>query len=284
MTPEGNPGRSKARLTITLAPDVLDRVDRLIDEGELSNRSQAIEALLRRSLKPSVTTAVILAGGDHDGPEIPALVPIGGQALVARTILHLAGFGIRSFVVLAGPYERAIKRLMGDGRSLDVQISYLRERSRRGTAGALKLVQDYVGDDPFLVIHGDVLTDIDIADFIAFHLNENTMATIAVKPRQSEKRYGQVLLQGNRITNFLESGRDAGISIVNTGVYLFGPAVFGMIDKDKTSQLEEDVFPRLARMGELSAFLFQGIWYDISSPKNYRKAKMRWSEKGAGAA
>ncbi len=272
-------GRSKARLTITLSPDLLDRVDRLIGTGELVNRSQAIETLLRRSLRPTVTTAVILAGGDHGGGEIPALAPIGGQSLVASTILHLAEFGIRSFVVLAGPYKPDIERLVGNGENLGVRITHLSERSRRGTAGALKLAQDHVGKDPFLVIHGDVLTDIDIADFIAFHLHENTIATIAVKPRQSEKRYGQVLLQGNRITNFFDDGGDAGISIVNTGVYLFQPAIFGMIEQDKTSQLEEDVFPRLAHMGELSAFLFQGIWYDISSPKNYRKARLRWREK-----
>ena len=275
-----SPGRSKTRLTITLSPDVVDRVDRLIDQGLLSNRSQAIESLLRRSLRPTVATAVILAGGDHTGSESPALAPIDGQALMARTILHLAEFGIRSFVVLAGPNESDIKRLVGHGEGLGASITYLREEFRQGTAGALKLAQDHIGEDPFLVIHGDVLTDIDIADFIAFHLNENTIATIAVKPRQAEQRYGQVLLQGNRITDFLERGREAGISIVNTGVYLFQPAVFGMINEGESSQLEGDVFPQLARMGELSAFLFQGIWYDISSPRNYRKAKIRWSKKG----
>ena len=284
MTPRDEAGRSKARLTITLSPDVLDRVDRLIGRGEQANRSQAIEALLRRSLEPSVTTAVILAGGEHGVDEIPALVPVDGQALMARTILHLAGYGIRSFVVLAGPYERAIRRLLGDGRGLDVEITYLRERSPRGTAGALKLVEDHVGGDPFLVIHGDVLTDMNIADFIAFHLAEGAIATIAVKPRQSEESFGQVLLQGNRITDFLENRPNAGISIINTGVYLFDPRVFGMIEAGRTSRLEEDVFPRLARMGELSAFLFQGIWYDISSPKNYRRATKRLREKGAGAA
>jgi len=281
MTAGAQPtGRSKARLTITLSPDVIDRLDRLIDQGLLSNRSQAIETLLRRSLRPTVTTAVILAGGDHNGSTSPALSPIDGQSLMARTILHLVEFGIRSFVVLAGPNEADIKRLVGYGEGLGASITYLEERSKLGTAGALKLAQAYIGEEPFLVIHGDVLTDIDIADFIAFHLNENTIATIAVKPRQAEKRYGQVLLQGNRITNFLERGREAGISIVNTGVYLFQPAVFGMIGQGESSQLEGDVFPKLARMGELSAFLFQGIWYDISSPKNYRKAKMRWSERG----
>ncbi len=272
-------GRSKARLTITLAHEVLARVDQLIRDGELANRSQAIETLLRRSLRPKVRTAVLLAGGEIEGSEIPALAPIGGQALITRTILHLTGFGIRSFVVLAGSYAADIRRLVGSGESLGVEIQYPRERDRLGTAGALKLAEPYVGDEPVLVIHGDVLTDIDVADFIAFHLAENAIATIAVKPRHAEERYGQVLLQGNRITHFFDKGRDAGISIVNAGVYLFQPAVFGLIEAGRRSQLETDVFPRLARMGELSAFLFQGIWFDISTPTNYREAKTRWRKR-----
>lgn len=277
---EGSVGRSKARLTITLSHEILARVDQLIGDGELPNRSRAIETLLRRSLRPTVRTAVLLAGGDPAGPEIPALAPIGGEALISRTILHLTGFGIRSFVVLAGDHAADIRRLVGKGEDLGVEIRYPPERHRLGTAGALKLAEPHVGDDPFLVIHGDVLTDIDVADFIAFHLGENAIATIAVKPRHAEERYGQVLLQGNRITHFFDKGRDAGISIVNAGVYLFQPAIFGLIEEGKRSQLESDVFPRLARMGELSAFLFQGIWFDISTPTNYRKARTRWRRRG----
>jgi NDP-sugar pyrophosphorylase family protein len=182
--------------------------------------------------------------------------------------------------VIAGSYEREIKALMGEGQSVGASIRYLRERQPRGTGGALKLAEPYLGTDPFLVIHGDVLTDIDIADFIDFHFNESSLATIAVKPRQAERYFGQVILQGNRITNFFESSREGGISIVNTGVYLFDPSVLGLIEDIGKTQLETEVFPRLARMGELSAFFFQGIWYDISTAESYKSARVRWKEKG----
>lgn len=274
------PTRLKSRLTITLSPDVLAQLDRRIDGKTLRNRSQAIETLLRDSLSPSVSTAVILAGGDQEGEGVPALLPIGGQALVSRTIHHLMGFGVHSFLVLAGDHEQEIRALMGEGESVGASIRYLRERQPRGTGGALKLAEPYLGTDPFLVIHGDVLTDIDIADFIEFHFNENSLATIAVKPRQAEKHFGQVILQGNRIIDFIESSREGGISIVNTGVYLFDPAILGLIEGTSKTQLETRVFPRLARMGELSAFFFQGIWFDISTAESYESAKVRWNEKG----
>jgi hypothetical protein len=75
--------RLKSRLTITLSPDVLEQLDRLIDGKTLRNRSQAIETLLRGSLRPSVSTAVILAGGDQESEMVPALLPVGGQALIS---------------------------------------------------------------------------------------------------------------------------------------------------------------------------------------------------------
>ncbi|MDH3745743.1 MAG: sugar phosphate nucleotidyltransferase [Acidobacteriota bacterium] len=273
--------RSKARLTITMAPELLERLDRRIDGVTLRNRSQAIETLLEQVLTPTVTTAVILTGGVlGTTAEVPALAPIAGRALISRTIQHLTNFGIRRVFVLAGGNQRGIQALMGGGEGLGVSIEYLVEKKPRGTAGALKLVEPHLDSEPFLVIHGDVLTDIDLDDFIGFHFSEEAVATIAVKPRAAERRYGQVMLQGNRITEFLETSSTAGFTIVNTGVYLFQPGIFDFIDGDGPAQFETDVFPVLARRGELSAFLFQGIWYDISTPTDYRRADRRWRNRG----
>ena len=183
--------RQKSRLTITLAPEILARLDRLIDGRSLRNRSQAIETLLRRSLRPSVQTAVILAGGEPEEGRAPALALIDGEALILHTVRHAIDHGIRSFVVLGGPGEKGIKELLGDGRSLGVSMRYIGERRPRGTAGALKLAEPFLSQDPFLVIHGDVLTDIHLADFIEFHFNERCLATIAVKPREADRRFGK---------------------------------------------------------------------------------------------
>ncbi|MFQ5525093.1 MAG: sugar phosphate nucleotidyltransferase [Thermoanaerobaculia bacterium] len=272
--------RRKSRITITLSPEILERLDRQIDGRSLRNRSQAIESLLGRSLRPSVRTAVILAGGGQQKERLPALSPIDGEALIAHTLRHARDHGIRSFVVLAGEGEGRIREFLGDGKALGMSLHYIREPQPRGTAGALKLAEPLLPDEPFLVIHGDVLTNIDLSGFIEFHFNENAMATMAVKPREADRRFGKVMLQGNRITRFLGTSGNGGISLVNTGVYLFQPSVFGLIDSSKPMQLERDVFPKLAEMGQLSAFLFQGIWYDISTPRDYSLANSRWRPKG----
>ncbi|MGB3713214.1 MAG: sugar phosphate nucleotidyltransferase [Candidatus Promineifilaceae bacterium] len=272
--------RSKARLTITLPKDLLKQVDRQIDGHSIRNRSHAIETLIRRSLTPVVTTAVILAGGKDVGGEIPALRSIHDRKLIHIAINHLVDYGIRNLVILAGNQEKQVRRAVGDGAGTGITIQYANEGSPMGTAGALKAAEEHLTHGPFLVMHGDVLTDINLPDFVNFHNNEKRMATIAVKPRNAEPKYGKVMLQGNRITDFFDEDRSEGISIVNTGVYLFEPELLSLLVEGQAAKLEKDVFPRLAEMGELSAFLFQGIWFDISEPENYSRAQERWQRDG----
>jgi NDP-sugar pyrophosphorylase family protein len=265
-----------------LPPDLLAQIEQLIDGSTVRNRSHAIEQLIRQSLAPTVSKAVLLAGGRTDNGQVPALASIQGQALISLTINNLRSYGIRTFIILAGHNESAIRDCLQEGESHGVAIRYVPEEQPLGTAGALKLAESYLTDGPFLVLHADVLTNINVSDFIRFHLDEKTLATMAVKPRQFEPNYGKVMLQGNHITDFYEASRDQGqgISIINTGVYLFEPGVLGLIEDERPSNLESDVFPKLAGLGELCAFLFQGIWFDISTPENYQAAQARWQRKG----
>jgi NDP-sugar pyrophosphorylase family protein len=272
--------RKKARLTITLPEDLLNQVDRQIDGFTIRNRSHAVETLIRRSLTPVVSTAVILVGGNSKGGELAALQPIHDRRLIHIMVNHLSDYGIRNMIVLAGRQEEAIRNALGDGVSTGITIHYAKEDVPLGTGGALKLAEGYLTHGPFLVVHGDVLSNIDLTDFVNFHNNENRIATIAVKPRNAEPKYGKVMLQGNRITDFIDEDRSEGISIINTGVYIFEPEILSLLDEGQVAKLETDIFPRLAEMGELSAFLFQGIWFDISAPENYLLAQERWQHEG----
>ena len=93
--------RKKARLTITLPEDLLNQVDRQIDGYSIRNRSHAVETLIRRSLTPVVTTAVILVGGNSKGGELAALQPIHDRRLIHIMVNHLSDYGIRNMIVLA---------------------------------------------------------------------------------------------------------------------------------------------------------------------------------------
>lgn len=281
---------TKSRLTITLPQDVLRQVDSLIDGSVVRNRSHAIETLVRESLSKTVTKAVILAGGRK-----PTLLhKIKGRLLLSIVIDQLKQAGIRRVLIAAGLHENEIRNSFDDGSDHGIELFYIKEPKLLGTAGVLYKVRNQLQTEPFLVMNGDVLTNLDLSEFIAFHRHEETVATIAVKPRMSERKYGQVFLQGNKITQFLEKGAQSGISIVNTGVYVFKPSVFDFMTKvlnlksrldqgksasksQPTLSIENNIFPLLAQKGELSAFLFQGLWYDISEKQKYELAQKNWS-------
>ncbi len=264
----------KDRLTISLPVDILTSLDRAIDGREIRNRSHAIEHFLRKSLKPSVTSAVILAGAVAQNKTHPSLTVIAGRSLLDITLEHIAASGFKNVYMLAGSSARTLKASVGR-HSHGMAMHWVLETKPMGTGGALKLLEGMI-TEPFLVLHGDILTNIPIQPFIDFHMYEQTLVTIAVKPRHSEPKYGQATLQGNRITTFARHDRGVGISIINTGVYMVNPAIFSYLPKGTPSSIEGDVFPRLAAENQLSAFFFQGMWFDIGNHTNMREVVRRY--------
>lgn len=268
--------RSKARLTITLANDLLDQIDQTIDGKIIRNRSHAIELLLEESLRAQVTTAVILAGGQPMVTTPAPLLPVGDEPLLSNTLDLLKRHGIKMVYILAGHAPNVLRDAVGKANHHGMVLQYVYEGKPLGTAGAVKAIAGELTNEPFLVIHGDILTNINLTEMIVFHKRENTLATIAVKPREAERKYGKVMLQGNRITEFLETDKSEGMSIVNAGVYILHPDALRLIDQAPPAFFERNLFPRLAGIGELSAFMFQGIWFDISNEDSYQEALVRW--------
>jgi mannose-1-phosphate guanylyltransferase/phosphomannomutase len=268
--------RSKSRLTITLSKDLLDQIDQTIDGKIVRNRSHAIEVLLEESLRPRVSTSVILAGGAHAENPPPPLRPVGSKPLLSNTLDLLKRHGIKVVYILSGNVPHVLREAVGETNHHGMVLQYVYEGKPLGTAGAVLAIAGELSSDPFLVIHGDVLTNINLSELIAFHKHENTLATIAVKPREAERKYGKVMLQGNRITEFLGKEVSEGMSIVNTGVYVIHPDALRLVHGKPPRYFEAHLFPRLAEIGELSAFMFQGIWFDISQEDSYQQALARW--------
>jgi len=265
--------RKKSRLTITLPKDLLSKIDSNIDGCDIRNRSHAIESLIRQSLKNPIETAIILAGSKTPS-KTPTLKLINGKSAIVHTIEKIVESGINNILICAGSHNQQIKKIIKDGSSLNANIKYISETTPLGTGGAIKKAQKYIKGESFLVIHGDIVTELNLNTFISFHTQENTLATIAVKPRKTEMSYGKVLIEGNQITDFFEKTESKGIDIINAGIYIFKSNIFSFIKPGK-SKLETDIFPLLAKQEQLTAYIFQGMWYDISKPINYKSALSR---------
>lgn len=275
----------RERLTITLKKSILVKVDGLIDGTKLRNRSHAIETLISQSLTPKVNQAVILAGGRglNMRPftfEMPkGLFPVAGKPILEHIIEFLRRYEVRDIIMSIGHLGEKIQEYFSDGKKFGIRISYTWEKEPLGTGGALNLARNQIRGETFLVIHGDILIDINLTDMILFHKEHEDVATIALTSVIDPSNFGEVVLHGNKITQFIEKpqkGKQTS-QLINCGLYLLEKRIFNYLPKQGISHLE-DIFPRLAQNRQLSGFLFAGRWADIGTPFSYEKAIKVWSE------
>jgi NDP-sugar pyrophosphorylase family protein len=248
---------SKSRLTITLSDEILHTVDTTIDGKNIRNRSHAIESLLVKQLAGSVSQAIVLAGG-HDHAINNALINISGKPLVQHTVELLSAYGISQIFVLTDMSTRSLKAALTQNN-----VTIIRQRENLGTAGAIYQLRDSLNHQPFLVIHGDIYTDVNIETFASFHSKQNKLGTICVKPKLNQQQYGKVIMEGNQITQFFSNPKQSEVGMINTGIYLFDRNILDRIKKRGRNMLETDIFPQLAHEGELSGYIFEGMWYEV---------------------
>lgn len=275
----------RQRLTITLGDDTLSKIDRFIDGTKIRNRSHAIEYLINQTLVPKVSQAIILAGGRglHMRPftfEMPkGLLPVGGHPILEHIVDQLRKYEIRDIIFSIGHLGDKIKDHFGDGKKFGVRISYLQEDEPLGTGGALIPAQKKITGSTFLVVHGDILIDIDLSDLVTFHKEQGTVGTIALTSVADPSRFGEVVLHGSKITKFVEKPKkgDEVSQLINCGIYVFEKEIFNYIPPSGSSLLE-DIFPKLALEKQLAGFIFEGKWVDVGTPLSYEKAIKEWGK------
>lgn len=278
-------GRSKHRLTITLDREILSLVDRFIDGKRIRNRSHAIEYLLAQQLRPRVRRAVILASdeGVRMRPftyELPkAMLPVKGRPILEHTITLLRDANIRDITLVVSHLAEQIRTHFGNGRKYGVNVRYIEEKRPSGTAAPLRKAEDSLRGEPFIVMYGDVLVDIDLTDFMMFHETTNALLSLALKPMVDPGEYGVVKLRGNRVIEFIEKpqrSREAS-ALINAGVMILDPSVLSSIPATRGAMLERDVLERLVPTGRVYGYPFEGAWFDVGTPRVYQDAVQHWS-------
>lgn len=276
---------TREKITITLREDLLKRVDETIDGEHIRNRSHAIEYLLTQCLKPTVHSALILAGGKGVGmkpltEQLPkSLLPVNGKPILEHQIELLKSYGIQNIFILTGHLGEAIKRRLGDGSNFGVKITYLEQDSDDiGTGHALFLAKPFLSHNPFLMMYGDVLAEINLQDFIEHHTSSSCLATVALTSVKYPSLYGVATMRGEKIVGFAEKPKEKEelSRVISAGVACFEPAIFTYLSRDKDLALEKDVFPTLAKEEKLNGYLFEGKWFDIGTQEIYERAKKEW--------
>ncbi|MBI4049241.1 MAG: nucleotidyltransferase family protein [Candidatus Doudnabacteria bacterium] len=273
----------RERLTITLKNDILKLVDKFIDGERIRNRSHAIEYLLAKTLVPPQVKVLILAGGRGVSfrpltYELPkAMIPIKGRPLLEHTLLKLKQFNLTDVTISLGHLGEKIRNYFDDGSRLGLKISYLQQSGKGGTAKPLKQAEGHF-KEPFLLIYGDVLADINYLDLLDFHRSQQgQVATMALASVEKVSAWGVAKLIGNKIIAFEEKPKkiQTRSHLINAGIYMLNPSIFKYISPT-TDRLEKEVFPRLAEEGKLIGYPFEGSWHDVSTPKVYEEVLNTW--------
>jgi mannose-1-phosphate guanylyltransferase len=146
------------------------------------------------------------------------------------------------------------------------------------TAGAIKFAADFAGvDETFLVVNGDVLTDLDVTALVAFHHEHGAEATIALHPVEDPSRFGVVVTDARgRVSEFIEKPPrgEAPTNLINAGTYVFEPSVLQRIDSGRKVSVERETFPALAADGTLFAMADDAYWLDTGTPSTFLQANI----------
>ena len=235
--------------------------------------------------------ALVLAGGfgtrlrplSCTRPKL--LLPVANQPVIDWTLRSLAEHGVDTVVLAVNYMAEAMVRYLGPTK-FNLGILYSREERPLGTGGPIRKAESFLRDgDPFFVLNGDVISDIDYSRLLEFHEEAGGLATIALYEVPDPSRYGAVELDGKgRVRRFVEKPRpgEAPSNLVNAGIYVLDPKVIDYIPEGRAVSTETEVFPRLAKEGQLYGFEFRGLWVDIGVPEDYLRANALLLERENG--
>ncbi len=224
--------------------------------------------------------AVVMAGGF--GTRIQPLtnsrpkpmLPIMNKPMMEHTMMTLKDLGITEFIVLLYFKPEIIKEYFGDGSEFGIKITYVVPDDDYGTAGAVKLAEEYIGNENFIIISGDLVTDFDFQKIFDYHERQNSKLTITLTSVDNPLEFGVVIAnEEGKIEKFLEkpSWGEVFSDTINTGIYIIEPEILKYIPKNENYDFSKDLFPKLMRKGiDLMAGYSEGYWRDVGNPESYR--------------
>ena len=220
--------------------------------------------------------AVILVGGKGTRlrpltSNLPKpIVRLVDRPFIAFMLEWLRGHGIDDVIMSCGFLADSMRSVLGDGSRMGIRLRFVEEPDPRGTAGALKLAEPML-DERFLMLNGDVLTDIDLGAQIAQHERTGARATLALVPVPDPSAYGLVILREDRsVREFVEKPSSDSVesNLISAGAYVLERDILELVAPDRNVSIEREVWPLLVDNG-LYGFPSDSYWLDIGTPERY---------------
>jgi mannose-1-phosphate guanylyltransferase/phosphomannomutase len=227
--------------------------------------------------------AVVMAGGEGTrlrpmtANQPKPLLPVVNKPIMEHVLLLLKRHGFTETVVTVQFLASLVRNYFGDGEDVGMSLQYATEEMPLGTAGSVKNAEDELRADPFLVISGDALTDIDLSALVRYHKENSALVTVALTRVPNPLEFGIIIVdEEGRIQRFLEKPTWGQVfsDTVNTGIYVMEPEVLAEVPAGVSVDWSGDVFPQLLKSGApLYGWIADGYWEDVGSHESYLKAQ-----------
>ncbi|RXK55712.1 CBS domain-containing protein [Oleiharenicola lentus] len=229
----------------------------------------------------SFAFAVIMAGGEGTRlrpltASIPKpMVEIGGVPLLERQIRRLAQAGIERAYLSVNYLSHVIEDYFKDGQGFGIEIRYLRETVKLGTAGALTLLPE-VPSGPIIVMNGDILTTSDFASLHSFHASHDATITIAAIDHKVDIPYGVIKSEGHLVRELVEKPSER--FLCNAGIYAVSPEALRRLPADKFVNMTDLIDACLREGMPVAVFPVHEYWNDIGTVSDLQKARAHFAK------
>jgi dTDP-glucose pyrophosphorylase/CBS domain-containing protein len=252
----------------------------LVDSNNIVKDIVLINDILEKQSKDNFV--VLMAGGlgtrlrplTEDTPK--PLLPVGDKPILETIIEQFNSYGFENFIITVNYKADQIRDYFGNGEKLGVNISYIEEEKRLGTAGALSLIKENI-NEPFFLMNADLLTKLNFDSMLNYHNDNNYALTVASREYKYEVPYGVLEVENEKVTALVEKPDHK--FFVSAGVYILNPKLINKIPNNEFYDITELIDLLLDNNEDIGTFPIHEYWLDIGQHKDYKQAKDEyWSK------
>ena len=251
----------------------------IVDDNGIVLDLKEIEELVEPKIKTN--RVILMVGGlgtrlrplTQDTPK--PMLKVGNKPILQTIVEKFAEYGFVNITMCVNFNASIIRDYFGDGREFGVNIDYVLEQKRMGTAGALSLLKERPSE-PFFVMNGDLLTNVNFEHIFNYHMLNKATATMCVREYDYEVPYGVVEMNDNKIKQIVE--KPVQKFFVSAGIYMLSPEILDLIPKNEFYDMPT-LFEKLIKLSKnVVSFPIREYWLDIGRMEEYQRANEEYKE------
>ena len=251
----------------------------IVDDENQVVGIQVIKELIKPKEKPNKVILMVGGLGTRLRPltvEKPKpMLQVGDKPILQTIIEKFAEYGYKDITMCVNYKSHIIQEYFGDGTAFGVKIEYVLEKQRMGTIGALSILEDKP-KEPFFVMNGDLLTNINFEHLHDFHISNNSVATMCVREYDFQIPYGVVNIDGKKILSIEE--KPVQKFFVSAGIYMLSPEVLDYIPQNQFFDMPTLFEKLINKKKNTISFPLREYWLDIGQIEEYKQANRDYSE------